>query len=98
MVFQFFKSIVEDNHKLSIKYVSPCLVIEKAGPYLPRNTALHSSLSSAVAQSPISSQRNVSEVTCVPGSSSSLSLPGLDEQQPPTMQTEIVALKNGREA
>ena len=37
---------------------SPCLVIEKAGPYLSRNTALPSALSSAVAQSPASSQRN----------------------------------------
>ena len=74
MVFQFLKStncgrlwqVVHQN------MLSPFLVIEKAGTYLPRNTALSSPPSSAMARLLISSQRNIIEVMCVPRSSCSL--------------------------
>lgn len=105
MVFQFLKStncgrlwqVVHQN------MLSPFLVIEKAGTHLPSNTALPSPPSSAMVRLLISSQRDITEVRCVPRSSCSLFPPTELEHQfacssAATMQAKTVALKNGREA
>ena len=98
MVFQFFKSIVEDDHKLSIKYVLSLSSNREGRPIFAQKhcTSQHSKLCSGSVTNFFSEEREWSNLC-----SWELFLPFPSRAGPATaatMQTEIVALKNGREA